>query len=120
MSRVTRESLAVTAYDRGVEEGRKQRQKPAEDKKPAKSKPSRARQAVTKPVKAGVQQAIAEVQRPVQQSVRSGVSLLILTLGIIALYQFLTNAETVNSGIQGLQKGLAWLVDPSKSIGYVA
>ena len=59
-----------------------------------------------------------QLRAPLGRQIRSGVQLLGLTLGVIALYLFLANVDAVTGFFGGIGGAVRWLQDPDRSIPY--
>lgn len=62
--------------------------------------------------------AARQLQAPIEQSFASGMRVIGLTLSVVALYLVLTNAGPFAGVLGGLNRGLSWLSDPTRSIPY--
>lgn len=100
-------------YKESYEAGRKAGHEEAAKKGSGSKKPTRKRPA---PGARSARAASRQLQAPVRAQLTSGMALLGMSLGLVALYDVLTSVEAFTGALGGLKKGLEWLAAPDRTI----
>lgn len=95
-------------YEAGRKEGRTERPKGSAKPKSSTSRPK----SKTASKKSPTRRAARQLAAPVRAQIRSGTRLITMTLGLLALYLFLSSAPQVSGALAGVTKGFTWLTRP--------
>jgi len=102
------------SYEAGQKAGREEAAKTPGGNKPA------AKKAAKKPAQRRPPQSLRTARRqlasPVRAQLTGGFQLLGMALGLVALYDILTNAPAVSGVLGGFSRGLSWLAAPDRTV----
>lgn len=95
--------------------GRREERTRAKTTRPkAAARPAPKKRRASRPMKRATRQIVA----PLEKQYTSGLKVLGLTLGVVALYLVLENAGAASGALNGFARGLEWLRAPDRSIPY--
>jgi hypothetical protein len=107
------------AAKHGYEAGREEeRRRQSEKRHPSSSSSKRPAAKKRRRTPRPVRNASRQIARPLERQFTSGLKVLGLTLGLVALYLVLENASAASGALNGITRGIEWFRAPDRSIPY--